>query len=244
MAMELWQWALAALAAFIVGMSKTGVTGLGILAVALFASIIPARESVGVMLIVLIAGDVVAVAAYRREADWPQLLRLFPWAAAGVVIGAVALGRIDDTLMKRLIGVTLVTLVGMVLLRRRSPAAPDAPPRRWVGPLAGLFGGITTMIANAAGPIMAIYLLAMRLPKMVFIGTTAWFFLVLNLFKVPFSVGLGMVNMGSLQVSLALAPFAVAGALVGRWLIRFINQELFENLALGLAVLAGVRMLL
>lgn len=242
--MELWQWALAALAAFIVGMSKTGVTGLGILAVALFASIIPARESVGVMLIVLIAGDVVAVTAYRREADWPQLLRLFPWAAAGVVIGAVALGRIDDTLMKRLIGVTLVGLVGMVLLRRRRPTAPDAQPSRWVGPLAGLFGGITTMIANAAGPIMTIYLLAMRLPKMVFIGTTAWFFLVLNLFKVPFSVGLGMVNMSSLQVSLALAPFAVAGALVGRWLIRFINQELFENLALGLAVLAGVRMLL
>ncbi len=99
------------------------------------------------------------------------------------------------------------------------------------------------MVANAAGPVMILYLLAMRLPKMAFIGTSAWFFLVLNLFKVPFSYSLRLINIGFLQIDLPLAPFAVLGALSGREIIRHIDQSLFEKLALALTFVAGLRML-
>ncbi|MBC8160930.1 MAG: sulfite exporter TauE/SafE family protein, partial [Roseiflexaceae bacterium] len=128
--LEPWQWALVALGAFIVGLSKTGIAGIGILPVAIFASVLPARESVGILLFVLIAADIVAAALYRREADWPQLLRLFPWAAAGVVIGTFILGRVDDTTIRRMIGATLLLLVALVLLRRRGQRR-DATVRPW-----------------------------------------------------------------------------------------------------------------
>jgi uncharacterized membrane protein YfcA len=244
----LWQWALACLGAVLVGLSKTSIAGLGILSVAIFASILPPRESVGIVLVTLLAGDFVAVTAYRRDGSWPHLFRLFPWAALGVVAGALALGRIDDTAVRWLIGGILVVLVIIHYLRRRITAAsagaePAGPPRLWLVGVTGLLAGFTTMVANAAGPIMIMYLLAMRLPKLKFIGTAAWFFLALNLFKVPFSLGLGLINPNSLAISLVLIPFAVAGALSGRLLIAYINQALFESLAMALTLVAGIRLL-
>lgn len=243
---EWWQWALAFLGSFLVGVSKTGIAGLGILNVAIFANILPARESVGVVLVMLIAADLVAVTVYRREAAWSNLVRLFPWAALGVILGALALGRVDDLTVRRLIGGILVVLIILQVVRRR-PAVDvaEAPePQPWFVVGAGLLAGFTTMVANAAGPIMIIYLLAMRLPKLHFIGTAAWFFMVLNLFKVPFSYGLGLINPGSFAVSLQIVPFAVIGALFGRKLITYIDQKLFERLAIGLTFVAGVHLLL
>jgi uncharacterized membrane protein YfcA len=245
MSLEPWQWAVAALAAFLIGLSKTGITGIAIFAVVTFASVLPARESVGVVLPVLLAGDLVAVTVYRREADRGQLLRLFPWAAAGVVGGAVAAGRLPDGAMRLLIGAIVVALALFQAARMwRPPADAGAPLPGWASPAAGLLSGFTTMVANAAGPLMTVYLLASGLPKYVFVGTAAWFFLALNLFKVPFSLGLGLITGSTLAVSLGLAPFCVAGALVGRRLIRGIDQRAFELIALALSLVAGLRLLL
>lgn len=241
-----WQWALVFLAAFLVGLSKTGITGLGILAVAIFASVLPPRESVGTVLVTLLAGDVMAVSTYRREADWRYLWRLFPWTAIGVVLGAFALGRIDDTGIRRLIGGILVVLIVLYVLRQSFwPGELDQTmaERPWIARATGILAGFTTMVANASGPIMTLYLLALRLPKVIFIGTTAWFFFVLNLFKVPFSVGLGLISASSLLLSLQFIPFTIVGALLGRWILPRINQQLFERLALALTLVAGVRLL-
>jgi uncharacterized membrane protein YfcA len=246
MHLELWQWALGALGAFLVGLSKTGIPGLGILNVAIFALIFPARESVGLVLVILICGDIVAVSAYRRDASWPHLIRLFPWAAAGVVLGYFALGRVDDAQMRRLIGVILIGLVVFQFIRSRRPAQPDGearPARPWLAPLTGITAGFTTMVANAAGPVMVLYLLAMRLPKIVFVGTAAWYFLTINLFKVPFSASLGLINPASLGVDLWLAPFAVLGALIGRPIVERLNQRVFELLALALTLVAALGMI-
>lgn len=246
MHLELWQWALGALGAFLIGLSKTGIPGLGILSVTLFALVFPPRESTGLVLVILICADVVAVTTYRRDASWPHLLRLFPWAAAGVVLGFLALGRVDDTQMRHLIGVIVIALVVFQYARSRKPAPADAdvkPSQRWVAPVAGITAGFTTMVANAAGPIMVLYLLAMRLPKIVFVGTAAWYFFTLNLFKTPFSASLGLINLSSLGVDLFLAPFAVVGALVGRPLLERINQKVFELIALALTFVAALAML-
>lgn len=242
---EPWQWALGFLGAFIVGLSKTGIAGLGILTVAIFATILPARESVGIVLVILIVADLVAVTVYRREADWKHLIRLFPWAGGGIILGALVFGRLNDEWVRIMIGGLLVVLTLFQIVRRRKQTSDEpVEAAAWVAPATGLTAGFTTMIANAAGPFMIIYLVAMRLPKMAFIGTTAWFFFAVNLFKVPFSYGLGLIDFSSLGLSLSFAPLAVVGAVSGRWLIRYINQQWFEAIALFLTLLAGFRLLL
>jgi uncharacterized membrane protein YfcA len=246
--LTMWQWASLLLAGFLIGISKTGIAGLGGFAVAMFSLSLPTREAVGAVLPVLIVADIVAVLVYRRHADWSHLLRLFPWTAVGVVVGYVALGRINDRQVTMLVGAILLALVLLQQWRRRhsTTSASDSeklPDNRFFSVGVGVLVGFTTMVANAAGPIMALYLLAMRLPKMVFVGTTAWYFMLLNLFKVPFSLGLGMITPASLALDLRLAPVAILGALSGRVLIRHIDQALFEKLVLGLTFLAALRLL-
>lgn len=243
------QWALVCLAAFLIGVSKTGIAGINILAIAIFASVLPARESVGAVLISFLAADLVAVSAYRHDAKWQYLWRLFPWAGLGVVIGALAMGRILDAGVRQMIGGILLVLIVVYLLRQYSSRNGEGeliPFTRypWLVGVTGILAGFTTMVANASGPIMVLYLLALRLPKVAFIGTAAWFFFFLNLFKVPFSAGLGLINPNSLAVGLRLVPFSVAGALVGRPLLRHVNQKLFEQIAIALTVVAAIRLLL
>jgi uncharacterized protein len=244
MDLSLLDWAFLALAALCFGVAKTALAGLGILGVAIFATVLPARESVGVALVVLIVADVIAVTVYRRHADWPHLLRLFPWTVAGIFVGFFALGRVDDVSAQRLIGGIVFVLVIVRFIRDRRRFDEDAPLPRWFAPVMGILTGFVTMVANAAGPIMALYLLAMRLPKLTFVGTTAWFFLAINLFKIPFLSSLGLIDGASLTHSLRLWPFAITGAFLGRWMITRINQRLFENLSLLLAAAAGLRLLL
>ncbi len=236
------QWVLAGAAAVVVGVSKAGIGGLGMLAVVVFAQILPAKQATGAVLPLLCLGDLIGAAVYRRHASWPHLWRLFPWTAAGVVVGYLALDRIDDRQARLLIGGIVLGLVAMHLWRRRH-AGHESEHGSWFAPTIGVLAGFTTLVANAAGPLMAVYLLAMRLPKLDYVGTGAVFFLLLNFFKVPFMLDLGLINAGSLSLNLALAPLVVAGTWLGRGLVARIEQRTFENLALGLSLVAGVRLL-
>ena len=237
---EAWQWALAALGALAIGLAKTGINGLGMLAVVIFAYLFPARQASGVVLPMLVLADIVAVTSYRQHAQWRHLWRLFPWTAAGIIVGYFALGHIDDRQAKMLIGIIILAMLAMHLWRRRRPSVAEEVHPIWFAPLIGVLAGFTTLVANAAGPLMAIYLLAMRLPKMEYMGTGAVFFLLMNLFKVPFMANLGLVNGPSLTINLWLAPAVLAGALLGKRMLPHINQRLFENLVLGLSALAAL----
>jgi uncharacterized membrane protein YfcA len=241
--LEPWQWALAALGAVLVGVSKTGIAGLGMLFVVIFAQIMPAKQATGIVLPLLCFGDLVAVASYRRHANWSHLWKLFPWTAAGVILGAFALNRINEHQARLLIGGIVLGLVGLHLLRRGRGGDGETGHPAWFAPLVGVLAGFTTLVANAAGPLMAIYLLAMRLPKMEYVGTGAVFFMLLNLFKVPFMVHLGLITGASFRLNLLLAPAVFAGALLGRKLLVHVNQKLFENLVLGLSAAAGLKLL-
>jgi uncharacterized membrane protein YfcA len=238
-----WEWFLAVLAALLVGVAKTGITGLSLLFVSIFASIMPARRSTGVVMPLLIVGDIVAVLSYRRHAQWRHIVRLFPWAAAGVVLGALAVGRMDERQTRLAIGAIVLGLGILHLVRRSRPAVPDEAHAPWLGPLMGILAGFTTIVSNAAGPLMVIYLLAMRLPKMEYMGTMAVFFLTLNLFKAPFMIWLGLITPATLLLNLELAPAVIVGTLLGKWLLRRFNQRAFENIALGLTFAAGLNML-
>jgi uncharacterized membrane protein YfcA len=241
------QWLCAALGAFMVGVSKAGITGLSILSIALFNFVFPsAKQTSGLVLPLLIFGDFVAVFAYRKHSQWRFLWRLFPWTAAGVVLGYLALGHISDRTAKTMIGAIIVTLALMSFInRRRANAAQTAAGFHWsIAAAIGVTAGFITLVANAAGPLMAIYLVAMRLPKLQYVGTAAVFFMLLNLFKVPFMVDLGLITTQSFSLNLALAPAVLLGALTGRWLVKHINQELFENMVLTLSLIGGVLLLL
>jgi uncharacterized membrane protein YfcA len=239
---EPWQWAIAILAAVSVGLSKTGISGLGMLAVVLFVQVLPAKQATGMVLPLLCFGDLVAVISYRRHATWSLLWRLFPWTALGVLAGYFALGRINEFQTRLLIGGIVLALVVLHVVRRRR-AKDEAEHGAWFAPMIGVLAGFTTLVANAAGPLMAIYLLAMRLPKLEFMGTGAVFFMLLNWFKVPFMVNLGLITAASVKINLLLAPAVFAGAWLGRIILHRINQRLFENLALLLSALAALELI-
>jgi uncharacterized protein len=237
------QWVCAVLGALMVGISKAGITGLSILSVALFTHVFPSsKQASGLVLPLLIFGDFVAVLSYRTHTQWRYVWKLMPWTAAGVVLGYFALGHISDKTTRTLIGVIIVSLCVLGYWRRYFTLATretEAPKHWTLAAATGILGGFITLIANAAGPLMAIYLVAMRLPKMQFVGTAAVFFMVLNLFKVPFMVDLGLITAQSFKFNLILAPAVLLGAFAGRWLLIRINQQLFENLVLGFSAIAG-----
>jgi len=248
--LNVWEWILLLFGSLLVGLSKTGIAGLGIFTVAIFASVLPARESTGVLLLLLICGDLIAVPLYRRHAVWAHLWKLCPWVATGVLLGFFAMGQLQgDKAFQRMIGGILLGMVVVHVWRQRQLARDPVrtndriPHRMWFAVLMGTMAGFTTMVANAAGPVMILYMLSMQLPKMEFLGTGAWFFLAVNLFKVPFSYRLDLITAASLTLDLRLAPLVVVGAVIGRLLIGHINQRLFETLALALTVLAAARML-
>ena len=240
------QLALLALGAFITGLSKTGIAGVSVLSVALFAVALPARASTGALLPLLLCADLFGVGLYRKHAVWSHVFKLFPWVAAGVVIGYVALGKVGSLSVQRMIGVILVTMVALHVWRKRQSEtlAARLPHALWFTATMGLLAGFTTMVANAAGPVMILYLLAVGLPKLEFIGTGAWFFLLVNAFKVPFSVSLGLITVDSLLMDAALILPMVPGALLGPVIVRNMNQQAFERVALVLAVAAAIKLIL
>ncbi|MGY0488604.1 sulfite exporter TauE/SafE family protein [Streptomyces sp. WG-D5] len=244
-----WGFTALAAAAMVVGFSKTAVSGANTVSLAVFAAVLPARESTGVLLPILICGDILAVLTYRRHAHWPTLWRLFPAVAAGVVLGTVFLGFAGDGAVRISIGVILLVMAGVTVWRRRQTAAPETgtTPTRAARVKAGSYGvlgGFTTMVANAGGPVMSMYLLSAGFKKLGFLGTSAWFFLIVNTAKVPFSVGLGLIDARSLLLDAALCAFVVPGALIGRACVNRINQRLFEQLVIAATVLGALQLLL
>ncbi|MBW8091697.1 sulfite exporter TauE/SafE family protein [Streptomyces hygroscopicus subsp. hygroscopicus] len=252
------EFAALAAASILVGFSKTAVSGANTVSLAIFAAVLPARESTGVLLPLLIVGDVLAVRTYRRHAHWGTLWRLFPAVAAGVVVGTVFLLWAGDAAVRTSIGAILLLMAGVTLWRRRTaaradtpaapvvPAAPDtdgAGARLKAGSY-GVLGGFTTMVANAGGPVMSLYLLSAGFRKLGFLGTSAWFFLIVNVAKVPFSVGLGLIDGRSLLLDALLALFVVPGAFIGKACVDRINQKLFERLVIAATVLGGLQLLL
>ncbi len=244
MELTLWQWSLLAVGAFVTGLSKTGMAGLGVLSVALFANALPPRESTGALLPLLLCADVFGVAFFRKHASWAHLWKLFPWVIVGVVTGFFALGHTSNLQIQRLIAGIVLVMVAVHLWRQRQPALDSAMPHSlWFAAITGILAGFTTMVANAAGPVMILYLLAVGLPKLAFVGTGAWFFMMVNAFKVPFSVKLGLITPSSLLMDALLVAPMIPGALLGPVILRRMSQRIFEAFALTLTAVAAVRLL-
>jgi len=237
-------WIVVALCAFLVGITKTGIPGIGILVVPLMAGVLPARSSVGVLLGILILADLFAVGYHRHNAKWQHLVRLLPIAFAGIVAGYFGLKYINDEQLKPIIGGIVLAMLAINYWRTRTKGADTPIPTQWwFATGLGFLAGVTTMMANAAGPVMIIYLLAMRLPKINFVGTMAWFFFVINWLKVPLSANLDLITAESVKLNLMMLPFIAAGAIVGIFALKRIPQKAFNIVVQVLAAAAAIRLL-
>ena len=226
------------MAALLVGFTKTSVGGVGILAVLLMALAIPGKASPGVLLPMLIVADIFAVIYYRRHCNWSILLKLFPMTAIGVIIGYFAVDLVPVEVFEKVIGATILFMLGFEILvpkRREAPAILTA--------FVGMFAGISTMVANAAGPIFGVYLLQMGLPKKEFVGTRSWFFLLVNIFKIPFSANLGLVTVETLKLDLMFVPVIFVGAYLGYKFLGMINMAAFKWLIRAAVLLSATKLL-
>jgi len=250
--LDLAQWAALCVGAAFAGFSKTAIGGAGVLAAALFALVLPARESTGLLLPLLICGDVIGVTIYRRRANWRLIGRLMPWVLAGIAAGVafLAVVRSNDAVRTSIGVMILVVLAAQFLVggRLKEHLVPHADhvtlAQRTAAALAGIGVGFATMVANSAGAIMTVYLLLSGVVMLEFLGTGAWFFFIVNLLKLPFSIRLGLVHPTSLGLDLALAPALGVGAMIGVALIKRIRPQHFERVALGMAALSAVFLLI
>ena len=243
---------LAALASLGVGVSKAGFPGMALLHVMIFAFLFGARDSTGIVLPMLIVGDLGAIGGFYPHTRWDHLRRTLPAACVGVFVGTFLMRYLSDTAFAPVLGWIILSLVVLhvrqAAVEKRSggfsQSVPENPPDLFstAVPL-GLLTGVTTMLANAGGPVLTLYLLGRKVPKLELTATIAWFFFVLNLFKVPFSVGLGLIRPDTLALNAVLVPGIAIGLLFGRWLVHRVPQRLFNQLLLAFAALAAIRLI-
>jgi len=238
-----WTLALAMFAALCIGVSKAGFGGLSMVSVVLFAEIYGARVSTGLALPLLIVADLTVYPAFRRFGSWRPVWPLLLPTSLGLLGGWWLLGRIDDAVARRIIGAVVLAMVALQLGRRWWPRAyQEMADSRGFGQAAGVAGGFATMLANAAGPIIQLFLLSRRFGKMELVGVGARFFLLVNLAKVPLSAGLALMSPASLLENAKLLPAMWLGVWLGRKLLQRVPQRLFEWLVVVFAVLAGLRL--
>ncbi len=238
---EIYQWVLAIISAMVIGMSKAGITGLTLMFIPLMAISFGGRESTGILLPMLCVGDVFAVAWYRRHAEWHYLLKLLPSAVVGIGAGVAVGGRLSDDSFRFLLGGIILLLLGMMIWQDVQKKEPHYPQAWWFAVVAGLAAGFTTMIGNAAGAITSIYLLSMRLPKNAFIGTAAWFFLIVNLLKVPLQVIFWKnISAATLTFDAIMVPAIAIGAALGIVAAGKIPEKAYRVFVIVMTGVAGV----
>jgi uncharacterized membrane protein YfcA len=235
---------IALLAAFCIGLSKAGFSGISMVSVFLLADLYGAKASVGLALPLLIAADLMAYPAFLKHGSWKPVWRLLGPALVGLGIGWWMLGWIDDTAARRVIGGCVLLMVGLQVSRSWQPEMFECCVKsRVFGLGAGVLGGFSTMLANAAGPVVQLYLMARKVPKMELIGIGARFFLLINLIKVPLNARLALISPESLWENARLLPGVVIGIFGGRWLIRHVPQAAFEWMIVVFSLIAGLRLL-
>ncbi len=236
------QWIWFTFCALSIGMAKTGLAGMGMLVVPILASIFGPRASTGILLPMLIMADVFAVSYYHRHANMKLLIKLAPATIAGVLFAI----RIGDLVNDAQFGIILAVIIisGLIIMVWNERRKSDAIPHNWYfASGTGLLGGFTTMIGNSAGPIMSVYFLSLGLKKNNFIGTGAWFFLLVNLFKVPFHITIWKtIDLDTLLLNLTILPVIIVGAFLGIKLVKLIPEKPYRVFIIVGSALAAIKL--
>lgn len=241
----LWyDWAIACIAAMLIGFSKTGFKGISLVTVTLMALVFGSKVSTGIVMPLLIVADTFAVIYFRRSVKWKYLFKLMPWMIVGVLLGAWVGKDLPEEVFKQ--GMAFIIFVTVIMMfwwdRQKEIKVPDYA---WFSTIMGLSAGFTTMIGNLAGAFSNLYFLAIRFPKNEFIGTTAWLFFLINLFKLPFHIFLWeTIHVESLAVNIRLIPAVLVGLLVGVRMIKLIREDVYRKMILILTAVGALVILL
>lgn len=229
-----------------VGLAKTAISGFGLLAVTLCVSIIPARESTGVMLMLLLVGDLFAIRIYKNFVEWKFIRSLLVPVAFGICIGAVFLAQSTDLELKKFIGWLVFVLVGTFVMSKLFPLSSKSMNLRLthiLGSILGTMSGFMSAVANAGGTPMSIYLFLRKNEKKIFMGNSAWFFFIVNLSKVPIVFFLNLLHLTYIRYLIIPLPFIFLGAFLGKRVLEKIDQNLFQNVTLFSSFLVGLRLI-
>ena len=239
------QWLLLAVCAMFIGMSKVGVPGISMIVVPILAIIFGGKASTGILLPILMMADIFGVVYYHRHAQWKYFWKLLPWALIGIGI-ALWVGKVvNDEWFKNLIAILVFGSIALMLWKDRKKGTVFFPDTLWFAASMGVLGGFATMIGNVAGPIFAIYLLAMHLPKNSYIGTGAWFFLVVNFLKFPLHIFVWeTINWNTLTLDLLLLPAIAVGAFLGIVLVKRISDKSYRIAVIIVTALSAFLLLI
>ena len=214
------------------GISKSGIKGIAVLIVTSLVIVYGAKASTGILMPLLLLGDVFAIIYYSRFTRWRYILKMSPWMFLGVLIGVFYGYNINEDNFR--LGMALIILISIGVMYYWDQKKDLKVTTHWsFAGLLGLTAGFTTMIGNLAGAFVNIYFLAQKLPKNEFIGTAAWLFFIINIFKLPFHILVWKtVQMESLKISMALAPFVIVGLYIGVKLVNIIKENTYRKLIL------------
>ena len=233
-------WSLILLAAFIIGLSKAGLKGIDMMNVTIMAIVFGGKASTGIVLPLLCVADIMAVIYYNRHAQWSHFWRLIPWMMIGILVGVYVGKDLDEAIFRKLMALIIIlTVIIMIYLEVRKTNI--MPSNKLFVANMGLISGFTTMLGNLAGAFSNIYFLAMRMPKNDFIGTAAWVFLVINLFKLPFQIFYWKnINAITLQTDLILVPALVIGFFAGLKIVAKIKDDSYRKIVILLTLLGAL----
>ncbi|WP_205461762.1 sulfite exporter TauE/SafE family protein [Mangrovibacterium lignilyticum] len=239
-----YQITLLALCAMLSGMSKVGVPGVSMIVVPILAIIFGGKQSTGVLLPILMMADLFGVLYYRRHAQWSYVLKIVPWAFIGIGLALWVGEVVNDEQFKNIIAILVFLCIGLMLWQDRKRGKQFFPDRWWFAASMGILGGFATMIGNVAGPIFAIYLLAMHLPKNSFIGTSAWFFLIVNYCKFPLHIFIWKtISWQSLALDFCTLPAIALGAFLGIKLVKVLPEKIYRTAVIVLTALSAFLLL-
>ena len=238
-------WGILFLSALIIGMSKTGIQGLSLISVPLLALAFGAKPSTGLILPILCIADLIAVLYYRRIAEWKYVFKLLPAALVGFILALFVDKVIPPAAFKHLMGGCLAIVLLVMIWSEWKGKENKLSSCWWYGPFFGLLGGFTTMIGNAAGPVMAIYLLSVKMPKYSFVGTNAWFFLVINYLKIPVQMfAWNNITSQSLIIDALTIPFILMGGVAGIFLVKRLPEKGFRSFTTAITCVSVILLLI
>lgn len=240
-----WEWGAVIFCALCVGISKTGINGLGMVTVPVLAMIFGAKPSTGILLPMLCCADLFAVAYYRRSAEWKFIIHLLPWSLVGFGLALLTDHLIPDKGFKALIGICILAGLAVMGWNEFRGKNSEVPSAWWFAALFGVMGGFSTMIGNAAGPILSVFLLSVRLPKKSFVGTAAWFFMIINFLKLPLQYFVwNNISGETLLFDMAMLPAIAVGAWIGILFVKKVSENQYRTIVFGMTLISTLLLFL
>lgn len=238
------QWITVIIAAFLVGFSKTGINGVTMLIIPILASVFGGKDSTGIMLPMLLVGDIFAIWYYRHSVKWRNVFSPLPWALIGLALGAIVGNYISDKTFVILIGIIVLFCLCILIYTEQKGKNVIVPSGAWFYILVGILSGFASMLGNAAGPIFSIYLLALGFKKNNFMGTNAWFFFIINLTKLPLQIFVWHnIGMKSITIAVFMVPIITMGAIIGFIILKKVNEKYFRYMIIAMTAIAAFRLL-